>query len=32
MSKFGRAWDSVWKAFQAYRLYEFLRDQFSDLL
>ncbi len=29
---FKRAWDLVWSAFQAYRLYEFLRDQFDDLM
>ena len=32
MSKFvRRAWDSAWKAYQAFRLYEFLRDHFEDL-
>lgn len=29
---FKRAWNLAWSAFQAYRLYEFLRDQFDDLM
>ncbi|GKQ31215.1 hypothetical protein PSTH1771_10895 [Pseudomonas syringae pv. theae] len=32
MSMLRRAWDLAWKALQAFRLYEFLRDHFEDLM
>ena len=32
MSNFRRAWDLVWKAYQAFRLFEFLRDHFDDFI
>lgn len=31
MSYFRRAWDLVWKAYQGFRLYEFIRDRYDDL-